>query len=565
MKAFAGEMSIGLLASRVAFEGPLVRDKASFLIAGRRTYADLLIRPFQSRSKRTSGFFDDVNVKANLIASSRDRLHLSLFSSRDGIEVYRDEAPRHSGKINEFEVDLGWANQLASLRWNRLMGKRLFGSFVTALVGYRYNTKYQFAEGNRAGAIARATHEWSNKITDWTSRIDVEYARSHTHNWRFGGQAILHHFLPGRSQTRVREPDAPPFSLIQTPRGALNSLELAAYAEDELQLHPALKVSAGVRVSAFSAERVRHQALTPRIAVSWRFRAPSAVKASGMYASQYMHLVTGGGTALPADLWIPVQRGIPPQRGFQVAAGAAHSIDNKDVELSVEVFAKRMRGLLEYQEGARSYSSAVVDWPDLLEVGRGSAYGLELFAQKRKGSLQGWVGYTWARSTRQFAELNGGDAFPDGFDRRHDLSIVGQFWLSARTHFSAAWVYGSGYPVWVPAGTYYTTPNRYTGVGSFYDPDFEPFLDWGPVNSGRAPDYHRLDLSIHFSKKTKRRQRVLAIGLYNAYNRKNPMYVFPEYKLTSEGLPSEGSGYRAQYKQISVLQLVPAVSWQLTY
>ena len=185
-----------------------------------------------------------------------------------------------------------------------------------------------------------------------------------------------------------------------------------------------------------------------------------------------------------------------------------------------------------------------------MEIGKGSSYGAELFVNKKRGRLTGWMSYTWARTTRQFESLNNGLSFPDGFDRRHDISVVLQYQLSGRTHLSAVWAYGSGYPVWVPSG-------RYVSSGEFplldysYLPDL---LDFGPVNSARAPSSHRLDIGVHFKKEKSWGERTISLGLYNAYNRKNPTFVYPK--------SDEATGAPLSFRQVSVLQLIPAVSWE---
>ncbi len=553
MRRFAGETSLGLLTSRLTLEGPLVKERASFLVAGRRTFIDLLTRPFQSRANRIGGHFFDLNAKANIIASDRDRLYVSLFSGRDGISVRKNEAPRFSGKANEFLMDVGWRNQLASVRWNRLISSRIFANLLTGLTGYRYHSSYAFKEGERGGQLSGLAHTWSTRITDWTTRLDLEYARSLTHYWRFGGEAIVHRFLPGSSHSRITDPDRDPVNLLSTPTEPLHSLEMAAYAENEMQPHPQLKLNAGLRLSAFSARGAQHHSVEPRLAINWRLNESTAVKASGMHSAQFTHLLSSGGASLPTDIWIPTQKGISPQRGYQLAVGLVRNIADRGFELSVEAYTKRMHGVLEYSDGARSYFAAVLDWPDLIESGRGASRGLEIFGQKKKGRLKGWAGYAWARTTRKFSELNGGSEFPDSFDRRHDASIVAQYWLSDRTHISAAWVYGSGYPVWVPVGAYYLDDSDYSW----------PLFDYEQVNAGRAPSYHRLDLSIRFIKKKKRGERAIVLGLYNAYNRKNPMFVYPKFDSAYVG--DVLSGYTTTYNQVSLLQMIPAVSWQIKF
>jgi len=231
---------------------------------------------------------------------------------------------------------------------------------------------------------------------------------------------------------------------------------------------------------------------------------------------------------------------ITPQRGNQLAVGFLKGFRDGRYQVSIEGYLKRMKGHLEYKLGADRYRSAFLDWPDIVEIGTGTSHGAEIFFQKKGGRLTGWAGYTWARTTRRFESLNGGDPFPDGYDRRHDVSVVAQYQLSNTRQLSAVWVYGSGYPVWVPIGRYVTDSNH--------------LLDIGPVNSARAPAYHRLDISVNFKKQRSWGERTFSIGLYNVYNRKNPMFIYPQNDASCES--------SVCFRQMSMLQLIPAISWQ---
>lgn len=539
LKHFAGEGSIGLISSRIMLEGPIAKERASFLVAGRRTYIDQLVRPFQRKLTRYGAAFYDLNLKANYILSDQNRIYLNAYAGRDKFSYEKRSAPPGLGSDDRLNYDLGWSNRLASLRWNRLIGDRLFANALIGIIQYRFSSNTNSIDDSD-NSVIRYEGAWHSEIIDWTAKIDFEYVPNPRHYVRFGAEGILHRFSPGTTQRNLEEAGKPPVNLLQTPSGVITSQEIALYVEDVMQLHHAIRVSSGLRYSGYSAQQTQFRSIEPRLGVNVRVTGTSAIKASYARSMQYIHLLTGGGTAFPTDLWIPSMARITPQSGYQIAVGFLKSFRDGRYQFSVESYLKYMRGHIEYKTGADRYRSAFLDWPDLLEIGKGTSRGVEIFLQKKRGYLTGWAGYTWARTTRQFESLNEGLPFPDGYDRRHDISVVMQYQLSNTRQISCVWVYGSGYPVWVPVGRY---------ISGFHN-----LLDTGPVNSARAPAYHRLDISVNFKKPKSWGERTFSVGLYNAYNRKNPMFVYPEEDPAGE--------YLISYRQLSFLQLIPAISWQ---
>ena len=549
LKKLEGEGGIGLISSRVMLEGPIMKDRASFLVAGRRTYIDQLLRPFQLRRDRFRPAFYDLNAKINYVLSSRDRIYLSGYLGRDRFTYKRKPTPVPNVD-DHLTYKLGWHNRLASLRWNRLIGARLFANTLIGITQYRFSSSTQSLDKTETESI-EYDQRWYSKIIDWTAKIDFEFIPNSKHYVRFGSEAILHYFTPGSTQTRLDESGRPSLNLLQTPTGTLKSKEIALYIEDEIQLHRALRMSMGIRFSGYDASEERYGSIEPRLGVRVRINDRTAAKASFVWSKQYVHLLTGSGATLPTDLWIPSGDRIPPQQGYQIAFGIHQSYQNGSYEVSVEGYFKRMTGHLEYKMGADRLQSAFLNWPDIVEIGKGSSYGAEFFVNKKRGRLTGWMSYTWARTTRQFESLNNGLSFPDGFDRRHDISVVLQYELSNSRHLSAVWAYGSGYPVWVPTGSYIRSAKFGPWLDYFYPHEL---LDFGPVNTARAPASHRLDVGMHFQKKRSWGERTISIGLYNAYNRQNPMFVYPK--------SDESGKYPITFRQLSLLQLMPSLSWQ---
>lgn len=552
LKRFEGEAAVGLISSRLRLEGPIVKDRTSFLIAGRRTYFDQLSRPFQFGRERFGASFYDLNVKANHILSKKDRIYLSGYLGKDQFHYHWFPVP---GGDDVDKYHLNWKNRMASFRWNRVMSDRLFANVLMGVTQYRFSSKIEHIESTQEEFI-EFDQSWYSEILDWTTKIDVEFIPNSMHYVRFGFEGIRHRFSPGTTQVRLDNSDRQPINLLQTPTGILLSRQLAVYVEDEMQLHRSLRVTTGIRLTDYKSRNSQSRSFEPRFGISLRIGDRTALKASYAKSKQYVHLLSGGGAAFPTDLWIPSMAGITPQKGDQVALGLVQTYQDGEFEISVEGYFKRMNGLLEYKVGADRFRSAFLDWPDVIEVGRGTSYGAEFFLKKNSGALTGWAGYTWARTTRQFEFLNDGQSFSDGYDRRHDISAVLQYYLSGTKQISAVWVYGSGYPIWVPVGRYVSSGGFGTESDYYYPLDL---LETGPVNTARAPSYHRLDLSMHFYKKKSWGERTISIGLYNVYNRKNPMFVY----LKGE---AGGTGDSIiSFHQLSLLQLIPAISWQYRF
>ncbi len=550
MKRFAGEAALGLLTSRFLLEGPIARDRASFIVSGRRTFLDLLAwwpQRIWDSGKRYGAHFHDLNFKANYLISDRDRLYVSGYLGRDAF-TYRERYRGARPIIDETDFEIAWRNRLASLRWNRLMSDRWFASVLAGVTHYRIRSQVGSRDGDKGGEVDAYRQAWASSVRDYATRLDMEYALSLRHYLRFGAEYVAHRFTPGSTRTSRTVSDEEDVSYMRVESNPLPSREFALYVEDEWRGPWGVRANAGLRLSGSNSEGAVARSAEPRLALNIPLWGGYAGKLSYAYTQQYMHLLTGTGASLPNDLWIPFMPGVRPQRSSQIAAGLARSLPAHGLELSLEGYYKVMTSQVEYRTGAYGYQALQAGWPSLLAQGSGRSYGAEFFAERRRRRLSGWLSYTWARTRRTFAGLNEGDPFPDGYDRRHDVSVVLQYRLTDHTSLSGSWVYGSGYPVWSGTGMYRLSSSL---DGRYYD----SFLDYGPVNASRAPAHHRLDVSAHFTKQVRWGERTFSLGLYNAYNRKNPMLVYAD---------SDFEG-RIRWKKVSVLQLIPAISYQLRF
>ncbi len=555
LKEFAGEASIGILSSQVTLEGPLKNDRASFLLAARRTYIEPLValaRMFQKETprERTRYFFHDANLKVNYILSRRDRLYVSAHTAQDGWRS-REDLPNDRTEKDR----LDWFGHLASFRWNRVLGSRTFSNTLIGATNYRFEQRFNNVEEITSG---RGDYEdvyegsYFSTIRDLTVKTDIEYIPNPRHYLRFGLEGTLHRFTPGAVETALNVPGQPPVRIDRKPAGTIRSQELALYAEDDLDIPGFLQLNPGLRFSIYFVDGRTYRSLEPRLSLRRGVSRQTMIHASYTAMQQYVHLLKGNGfEGLSADLWLPLAAGARPQRAHQAAAGATHAFPEAGYDVSLEGYYKWMTGLIQYKGGVPAIESAYSEWPDLVESGDGSSYGVEVLVRKTQGRLTGWVAYTLARTTRQFENLNGGKSFPDRYDRRHDIAVVVQHRLTPAIDISANWVFGSGYAIWLPSAQYIAEP-AWNTFGNMLS---SSVVHYGPRNASRLPAYHRLDLSFRFHKQRTWGEQALVVGAWNAYNKKNPFRLDIEEPYIEPG----------KFRRFTLFPLLPSLAYNVKF
>ena len=561
MKEFHGEGGIGLVASRLTLEGPIKKDKASFIVSGRRTYIDILARPIikaQTDGKGTAGYyFYDLNGKINYKISERNRLFLSAYLGDDRF-YFRDKWDYHeNGNHYEYkdQAGLNWGNITTALRWNHVINKKLFSNTTLTYSRYRFNT-YISEETHRTGG--GQTHkekfslEYLSGIQDYSAKVDFDYLPGPNHYIRAGANVIHHTFEPGAVAFKnIFDSDT---LLGADPTYAI---EHALYAEDDFKISDQLKINGGLHYSGFAVKDEYYHSLQPRLSARYLFGADMSLKASYARMAQFIHLLTNSGIGMPTDLWVPSTDEIKPQYSSQLALGVAKTLDSR-YEFSLEGYYKKMHNLIEYKEGA-SFLNIDKNWENKITVGDGWSYGVEAFIQKKEGNTTGWLGYTLSWTNRQFQDLNFGEIFPYKYDRRHDLSLAITHKFNKRIEVSGTWVYGTGNALTLPVAKYQHTPN-WNGITPF-DPN-SPYNHYQEVkvyskrNEYRMPAYHRMDLSISFFKEKSWGERRWVLGVYNAYNRRNPFFVDIGYDHDTE---------KRVFKQYSLFQFIPSVSYNFKF
>ncbi len=554
-KAFHGEGSVGLISSKLTLEGPIIKDKTSFLISARRTYADLIFRPIIKATQPPGENFDlalyfyDLNAKIQHKFNDRHRLYISAYSGSDVFKsTFRFDTDAFSGGID-------WGNIISAARWNWQITPRLFANTTLTYSRYRIDILSD-QESRFNNQEEKFSAKYFSGIEDLGGKIDFDFIPSPDHYIRFGGGVTNHAYSPGALSLRSRIGTIVDLDTLIGSNRAF-STEYFLYAEDDFSLG-ALKINAGLHASAFDVQGKFYTSLQPRLGLRYLMNNNLALKAGFSTMAQYINLLTSEALSLPTDLWVPSTRRILPQQSWQVAAGLARTIRD-EFEFSIEGYYKKMDNVISFKEGASFLFGLDNDWQDKVTQGTGESYGLELFLQKKIGKTTGWIGYTLSWNWRQFDDINGGKRYPFRYDRRHDISFVINHDFGKRFGLSAAWVYGTGNAVTLntfryPVQVYYSSSNGqeyswYTDVES-----------GGQRNAFRMSDYHRLDVSFEIRQlrpKSKWESKWV-IGAYNVYWRRNPYYI-------TTGTKIENGVERRVFREISILPFVPSLSYQFKF
>ncbi|MFO7615632.1 MAG: TonB-dependent receptor [Bacteroidales bacterium] len=555
-KKFGVEGSVGIISSKLTLEGPIIKDKTSFIVSGRRTYIDILARPLirmQAGNNydnfKAGYYFYDLNAKFNHKFSDRSRLFLSAYSGDD--KAYLGSVQKGQDYRWEDEAGLGWGNFTTALRWNYVITPKLFSN--TTLTYSRYNFLTSLLDQEEQDGVIQHKYQFSynSGIVDWAGKIDFDYLPGPNHSMKFGYNQIYHTFKPGVTVFLMEfNGEGQQGSLIDTTFGNkdIYAHEGSFYWEDDWSITPRFKANIGIHLSGFKVRDSLYKSLQPRVSARYLLTEQISVKAAYTRMTQYIHLLSNTTIGLPTDLWVPATDQIPPQQAQQVALGLVYE-PSDEWELSLETYYKKMDNLIEYKEGA-SFFSIQDDWEDKIEVGEGVAYGLEFLARKQFGKTSGWVGYTLSWSNRRFDNISFGEWFPYRYDRRHDVAIVLNHRFNDKIDLGITWVYGTGNAVTLPLEKYASITSLW---GSFRYFDGIEFFD--KRNSYRVPAYHRLDIGVNFRKEKKWGERTWSVGLYNAYNRKNPFY------LDFDKIMNENGNVETVLKLYSLFPLIPSISY----
>ncbi len=541
---------VGLIASRLTIEGPINKGKGSFIISGRRTYADLFLKAFgPSNIRNTSLYFYDLNLKANYQLTKKDRIFLSGYFGRDNFSFNNSQAGSRG-----FGID--WGNATGTLRWNHLFGDKLF--LNSSAIFTNYSSNIVLGAGD-------AQFKVTTGIQDFSLKEDFSYFIGDNHKIKFGFQSMYHTFIPGEVTVGTASSTGP-VRLGRTIEKK-HALENAIYISDEFTAAKWLLINYGIRESMFttigpntiysydgagaiidSSVYKKNQPIKtyfgfePRLSFSFILSDRHSIKASYNHINQYLHLLSNTTASTPVDLWVPCSQIVKPQIGDQVALGYFRNFKDNMYETSIEGFYKTMQNQIDYVNGADLRFNKAVE--SQLVFGKGWSYGAELFIKKKHGKLTGWISYTLSRTWRQFDSLNMGNKFPAKQDIINNLSIVAIYKISNKVTLSTTFVYHTGFAATFPSGKYEingAVVNMYTDRNAY-----------------RMPSYNRLDIGVTVQgKKTAKFDSNWNFSVYNAYGRENP------YSITFQQDPNDPT--KTQAVQLSLFRWVPSITYNFNF
>jgi hypothetical protein len=568
-KEYHGGVGVGLISAKFNLEGPIIKEKTTFSISGRRTYGDALLQPIIALVAATEGmgdekvnagyYFYDLNAKITHKFNNRSRLYASYYMGDDAL--YAKYKYFHNSLEKDFmRLGYNWGNIVGSVRWNYELTPKLFMNVTGAYTRYRNNLALT-EESVYLRYTDSYTMGFNSGIQDITARADFDYAPSPDHAVKFGGQVLHHIFKPETSSIKVSENDEEDSYKFDTIIGQsiVHANEMMLYAEDDWRINDWLKVNAGLNMTGFQVQGVFYPSVQPRLSGRILFNDQLSAKVGYAYMTQYLHLLSNSSISLPTDLWVPVTARIKPMTSQQVAAGLFYNV--LDLNLSVEGYYKYMDNLLEYKDGASFWGNSQ-GWEDKVCMGRGWAYGVEFLAQKSVGRLTGWLGYTWSHTDRKFDRegniLNAGRTFPAKYDRRHDVSLVLTYKFNEHIDASASWVFSSGNTATLPMQDIDPSEEGTEQRYPYYYNYEVPYVS--SRNNYRMPNYHRMDVSVNFHKKLRRGKRTINISIYNVYNHQNPYLVYESYAYDFR----TGNDTRV-LKQLSIFPILPSISYNWTF
>lgn len=560
-----GTVGVGVLCDKFHLEGPIAKGRTAYSISARGMHTFLFDGILRAAKVPANYYFFDMNGKLTHRFSDRDRLFLNAYYGRDIFHFMDEDEYEIAGGSNEYrkyddKTHIRWGNLLTSARWNHVFNGRLFSNATVAFTDYRMRMGYTTSEKSQdTKYFYKYKFDYGSGIRDLTAKIDFDYTPAPRHIIKFGGEYVNHTYIPETYTTVEKENDKGQMvtDTTYTNKKEKNRLghEMSFYIEDDFTVGGWLTINPGVHLAMFLTSGRTYWSPEPRMSAKVDFGKGVSVKAAYSRMAQYVHLLSSAQITLPIDLWVPITRNIKPVTADQYSLGLYYN-GLPGWEFSVEGYWKDMHNVLEYKDGV-SFMASSQSWEDNVVMGDGRAYGVEVFIQKTIGKTTGWLGYTLAKSDRVFSNglINNGERYPYRYDRRHNISLVVNQQLGKKWDLSAVWTFATG-------GTT-TIPERESIVmlpdGTFTQIDYAPHR-----NNYRLPPSHRLNIGVNYHKRLRRGESIWNFGVYNAYNRLNPNFVY--YKADTRG-DSKSSLYtrKAKLKSVTILPIIPSFSYTYNF
>lgn len=552
MKKFQVDGGLGTISSRLTVQGPIKKEETSFLIAGRRSYADIFLPLAADENLHDNTlYFYDLNFKLNHILNENNRFYVSQYYGRDVIKI---------GGMNDDPFSMSWGNMTTTLRWNHLFSDKLFSNFTFVRSGYDYKLGIEESNDNITSFM------WRSNLGDNTLKADFGYYLNPNNTIRFGANASYKSFEPGKVKGLSEESI---FGEVDVP--ASNALSYSLYASNEQNIGEKITLNYGLRYTLFqnigkatvynfdeNYNKIdstvygnneifnSYDGFSPRISFKYQFNDKSSIKSSYSRTLQFIHLASNATVGTPLDIWLPSSPNIKPQRADQAAIGYFRNFLGNAIETSVEVYYKKMHNQIDFKDHAQIFLNPQIEGD--MRFGEAEAYGAEFLVRKVKGKFTGWISYTLAHSERIFEEINDGKPYVSPFNRKHDISVILNYDLNKRFSFGLNWVYASGKPVTFPTGRW--------EYGNMVAPVYSE------RNTYRMPDYHRLDLSITYDSKNKdnedkRFYSSWNLSVYNVYDRHNA------FSISFEDV--QGSQYEREAIKTYLFGIIPSITYNFHF
>lgn len=563
LKKIAAEVQTNLVGIRATLEGPLIKDKASFLVSYRRSYFNFWFKPYSRSQKRNQSQlgesaydFYDINAKLNFKLGTRHRLYLSFYEGKD---TYEDQTFRRDTIQDDIRPVLlqdtlattyEWGNLISSFRWNSIWNPHLFSNLTFTYSNYHYASEdlTSLADfGLYSGVpLLQYTYyqQFQSRIKDWAIKYDINWVPSTAHYISLGAVATRHVFQPGILTSNELTAVGEPSNDTVFTNSSQMAWEAEAYLEDNFSIGQDWLINVGLRWSSWHIQGHFLHDFQPRLNIDWQASRKTSLSLHFGKMTQYLHLLSQSAIGLPTDLWVPTTANTPAETAWQTGLKWEQTF-GRPVTFSLEAYYKYMERIVAFRDGSTLEFIDANNWESKVTDGKGYSYGLEFFLRKDYGRFRGWISYNLAWSEREFEEINFGKRFPFKYDRRHSLKVVSNYQISDNLKLTATWVYGTGAAYTLPFSVY-----EYIQF-----PDLNPLtiLYAGEKNSFRLPDYHRLDIGLDLKIVSGQRKHLVHFGVTNIYNRYNPLY----YRLDRDPLDVD----TRRYVQVALIPILPSLSY----